>query len=185
MEKAVKADGQALPVGNYQMRVTEREVHPRRRANAAVRALGGVPAGRTSEGTRSGHIVTFRRQAGVEGWVRAGGYRADVLKAAITTACGSTRAAPHTLAFQHRLIKEHSVEQPNCSFCLFFLLYLYTRGNSRVLSAVHVTLFCISFSHFSGRWARRTHCSAVWPPDIAGGPPCRAQSGKAPSRSGS
>ena len=81
--KAVKADGQPLPVGTYQMRVTEREASPA--------AAGMTPQyERWAEFLQGGQvkgrevviIVTpsAAKQVLKDKWPPAGGYRADVLK---------------------------------------------------------------------------------------------------------
>lgn len=81
--KAVKADGQALPIGSYQMRVTEREASPA--------AAGMTPQyERWAEFLQGGQvkgrevviIVTpsAAKQVLKDKWPAAGTYRADVLK---------------------------------------------------------------------------------------------------------
>ncbi len=81
--KAVKADGQPLPIGSYQMRVTEREASPA--------APGMTPQyERWAEFLQGGQVkgrevVTIvtpsaAKQVLKDKWPPAGGYRADVLK---------------------------------------------------------------------------------------------------------
>ena len=83
--KAVKADGQALAPGTYQMRVTERE------AAGTVAAPGQTPQyekwaeflqGGQVKGREVVTIVTpsAAKQVLKDKWPAAGGYRADVLK---------------------------------------------------------------------------------------------------------